>query len=98
MFSEELSGALLTFFFETTVSSAIIETLHNADKPLAIDDIQAEVQDIRMMELPRSAVESSLLILAEAGLVSSNQATYDLTPTGKELAGKLTALRKLPGN
>lgn len=97
MYSEDLSKALMEFFFATTVSSAIVETLAEAKAPLGVADILASVRDIRRMELPQTAIEGSLVILEEAEIVSSSQDAFQLTAVGAELAGKLAELRRLPG-
>ena len=97
MYSEYLSKALMEFFFATTVSSAIVETLAEAQTPLGVADILASVRDIRRMELPQTAIEGSLVILEEARIVSSSQNAFQLTEVGRELAGKLAELRRLPG-
>jgi len=97
MYREELSKALMGFFFGTTVSSAIIETLAESRTPMGVAHILASVRDIRRIPLPQSAVESSLMLLAEAGLVAGSGEEFKLTELGGELAGKLAELRKAPG-
>ena len=97
MHSEDLSKALMKFFFATTVSSAIVETLAEAQTPLGVADILASVRDIRRIQLPQTAIEGSLMILGEAEIVSSSQNAFQLTEVGRELAGKLAELRRLPG-
>ncbi len=88
-----LEKALLNFFAYTTVSSAIIETLEGSDTLSGDEEILSSVRDIRRLEIPRTAVESSLLILADSGLLVSSQGSYRLTDGGKELAAKLAGLR-----
>jgi len=97
MYSEELSKALMGFFFGTTVSCAIIETLAESQIPLGIAEILASVRDIRRIQLPQSAVESSLTLLAEAGLVAGLRDTFKLTELGAELSARLSELRTPPG-
>jgi len=93
--SPSLERALLSFFASTTVSSAIVETL--AEGSLGISEILARVQDIRRMELPQTAVESSLTILRDAGLAVSSEGAFGLTEVGAELAAKLKELYRPPG-
>ncbi|TET24012.1 MAG: hypothetical protein E3J71_00190 [Candidatus Stahlbacteria bacterium] len=97
MYSEDLSKALMGFFFGTTVSSAIIESLAESRASMGVEDILASVRDIRRIELPQSAVESSLTLLEEAGLVTEAGEGFKLTELGGELAGKLAELRTPPG-
>jgi hypothetical protein len=97
MYSEDLSKALMEFFFATTVSAAIVETLAEAKAPLGVVDILASVRDIRRIQLPQTAIEGSLMILEEARIVSSSQDAFQLTEVGAELARKLAELRRLPG-
>jgi len=97
MYREELSKALMSFFFGTTVSSAIIESLAESRIPMGVAQILASVRDIRRIELPQSAVESSLMLLKEAGLAAGSEEGFKLTELGGELAGKLAELRKAPG-
>ncbi|TKJ43001.1 hypothetical protein CEE36_05815 [candidate division TA06 bacterium B3_TA06] len=97
MYSEELSKALMGFFFGTTVSSAIIETLAESQTPLGIAEILASVRDIRRIQLPQSAVESSLTLIEEAGLVAGSRDTFKLTELGAELSARLSELRTPPG-
>lgn len=97
MYSEELSKALMGFFFGTTVSSAIIETLAESQIPLGIAEILASVRDIRRIQLPQSAVESSLTLLEEAGLVTEAGEGFKLTELGAELSARLSELRTPPG-
>lgn len=98
MYSEKLSTSLMTFFSSTTVSAAIVESLGDATAALGADEILLRVRDIRHLELPRTAVESSLILLAEAGLIFSADGAYQLTDTGQELARKLASLHKLPSS
>jgi hypothetical protein len=98
MYSERLSVSLMTFFSSTTVSAAIVESLGHASNALGADEILLRVRDIRHLELPRTAVESSLILLAEAGFIVSADGSYHLTDTGEELARKLSSLHKLPSS
>lgn len=97
MYSDDLSQALVDFFYATTVSSAIVETLIESKTPAGVARILASVRDIRRMELPQSAIESSLTILQEAGLVKATGDAFLLTDVGKELAKKLVERRNPPG-
>ncbi len=93
MYREELSKALMSFFFGTTVSSAIIETLAESRASMGVEDILAGVRDIRRIELPQSAVESSLTLLEDAGLVTRAEDAFRLTGLGAELSAELSELR-----
>jgi predicted transcriptional regulator len=97
MYREELSKALMSFFFGTTVSSAIIETLAESQTPMGVAHILAGVRDIRRIQLPQSAVESSLMLLEDAGLVTRAEDSYKLTRLGAELSAELSELRRPPG-
>ncbi|MBN2378184.1 hypothetical protein JXM67_00055 [candidate division WOR-3 bacterium] len=95
MHSDSLSEALVKFFYATTVSSAIVESLTGVQSSLDVAEILANVRDIRRMELPQTAIESSLYILGEAGIVvHSAEDTYALSEVGKVLAQRLAVLRK----
>lgn len=93
MYSKELSEALVNFFYATTVSSAIVETLAGADDALSVPAILECVCDIRRLKLPLTAVESSLTILTESGLVSRSNDVYELTEIGQKLALELAQRR-----
>lgn len=97
MYREELSKALMSFFFGTTVSSAIIESLAESRTPMGVAQILASARDIRRIELPQSAVESSLMLLEDAGLVTRAEDTFRLTGLGAELSAELSGLRAPPG-
>ncbi|GEM_PF-1786740 len=93
--SPALEKALLSFFFHTTVSSAIIEGLGEASAPLAIKELISIVNDIRRIEVPLTAVESSLIILAESELIVKDKDVYKLTQLGRELSSRLAERRLL---
>jgi len=97
MYSEKLTKALIDFFYSTTVSSAIIESLDERKESLNKDEILSRVRDIRRLELPETAIESSLTILEESGLITISAGNYELTQIGKDLAIILTQLRSCPG-
>ncbi|MBD3284852.1 hypothetical protein GF338_00800 [candidate division WOR-3 bacterium] len=93
MHSEKLTECLIGFFFATTVSSAIVETLDENGSSLNLSEILSNVRDIRRLELPQKAVESSLTILEESGFVKAASGTYELTSIGEDLASRLAKLR-----
>ena len=94
MFSGTVEKALLEFFSSTTVSSAIIDTLAQAKGPMEIKEIHSVVREKSHLEIPLTAVESSLAILLSAGLVAGSKNSFELTELGKELLTKLGELRK----
>lgn len=96
MFSGTVEKALLEFFSATTVSSAIMDTLSEAANPMSMIEILQSVKEKRGLEIPMSAVESSIVILLSAGLLSSSKKTYQLSDLGRELLEKLVLLRKPP--
>lgn len=96
MFSGTIEKALLEFFSATTVSSAIMETLAEAANPMSMEEILLRVKEKRSLDIPMSAVESSIVILVNAGLLASSKKTYRLSDLGKELLDKLIILRKPP--
>jgi predicted methyltransferase len=80
LFSGSVEKALLEFFSSTTVSAAIADAL--------------AVREIRHMEeIPLKAIESSLIILADAEIITGSKAGYELTELGKELVEKLRSYR-----
>lgn len=93
----ELSGALLRFFFSTTISSAAVETMAASSAPMNLEKITERVSGIRHLRLPRGAVESSLTLLEGAGLAQKEGEGYRLTHLGEELSQRLAELRELPG-
>ncbi len=94
MFSGSVEKALLEFFSSTTVSAAIADALAEARAPMTSGQILTAVREIRHMEeIPLKAIESSLIILTDAEIITNSKAGYELTDLGKELVEKLRNYR-----
>ncbi|NLI97976.1 hypothetical protein GX441_04870 [bacterium] len=94
MFSGSVEKALLEFFSSTTVSAAIADALAEAGKPLTSGQILTAVREIRRMEeIPLKAIESSLIILSDAEIITHSKDGYELSELGRELVEKLKSYR-----
>lgn len=95
MFSGSVEKALLEFFSSTTVSAAIAEALDETKRSMTSGQILTAVREIRHMEeIPLKAIESSLIILTDAEIITHSKDGYELTDLGRELVAKLRSYRR----
>lgn len=92
--SKSLEDSLVEFFKQTTVSAAILKTFAAANEPLKFDTLIEGVGLRVGSRIPEYALEgvvrNALRLLKVSGWVVKEEAEFQLTELGQELAERVT--------